>query len=30
MKPPKHDDAVLVLQATGADTALPFVSGRDE
>jgi anti-anti-sigma factor len=30
LKPPKHDDAALVLQATGADTALPFVSGRDE
>jgi anti-sigma B factor antagonist len=25
LRPPKHEDAVLVLRATGADTALPFV-----
>jgi anti-anti-sigma factor len=29
LKPPKHDDAALVLQATGADTALPFVNTTD-
>jgi anti-sigma B factor antagonist len=27
LKPPKHESATLVLQATGADTALPFVGG---
>lgn len=25
-RPPKHEDAALVLRATGADTALPFVA----
>ena len=30
LKPPKHSDAALVLEATGADTALPFVSGGGE
>lgn len=29
LKPPKHEDATLVLQATGADTELPFVSRPD-
>ncbi len=27
LKPPRHESAALVLRATGADSALPFVSG---
>jgi anti-sigma B factor antagonist len=27
LKPPRHESAALVLRATGADSALPFVPG---
>ncbi len=30
LKPPRHEDAALVLRATGADAALPFVSSLNE
>ncbi len=30
LKPPRHQDAALVLRATGADANLPFVWGVDE
>lgn len=30
LKRPRHSDAAHVLEATGADTALPFVSGMDQ